>query len=107
MLLPLAILGFINGTTFLVLGLLVLAANPKRKLNRIYGVFSFFVVIWSISYGFWLLAMSNKNQEAALFWARMLDLGALFIPVTMYHWILVLLEIEKEKINKIIRPVAK
>jgi len=94
-----SISGFINGITFAILGLLVFFKNPRRKLNRLYTLFSFSVVFWAISYGFWLLA---KNYETGLFWARMLNFGSLFIPIFFAHWILTFLEIEKEKKNKII-----
>jgi hypothetical protein len=94
-----SISGFVNGITFAILALLVFFNNPKRKLNRLYALFSFSVVFWAISYGFWLL---SKDYETALFWARMLDFGSLFIPIFFCHWILTFLEIEKERKNKII-----
>ena len=102
MLLFFSISGFLNGIIFAILGLLVFLNNPKRKLNRLYALFSFFVVFWAISYGIWNLPQILAAKEPALFWTRMLNFGALFIPVFFAHWILTLLEIEKEKKNKII-----
>jgi len=97
-----SISGFVNGITFAVLGLLVLLNNPKRKLNRLYALFSFSVVFWAISYGIWNLPQILSAKESALFWTRMLNFGSLFIPIFFAHWILTLLGIEKEKRNKII-----
>lgn len=46
--------------------------------------------------------MLAKNSEAGLFWARMLNFGAVFIPIFFSHWCLTFLDIEKEKKNRII-----
>jgi len=91
--------GFVNAIVFIVLGLLVFLNNPKRKVNQLYFSFSLSVVFWATSYGFWSL---SRDYSTALFWARMLNFGAIFIPIFFFHWILVLLEIEKEKKNRII-----
>jgi len=81
-----SISGFVNGITFAVLGLLVLLNNPKRKLNRLYALFSFSVVFWAISYGIWNLPQILSAKESALFWTRMLNFGAAFIPILFSHW---------------------
>jgi signal transduction histidine kinase len=47
-----------------------------------------------VSYGIWLLA---ENEATALFWSRMLNLGATFIPVFLLHWILSFLEFNKKR----------
>ena len=97
-----SISGFVNGITFAVLGLLVLLNNPKRKLNRLYALFSFSVVFWAISYGIWNLPQILSAKESALFWTRMLNFGSAFIPILFSHWCLTFLDIEKEKKNKTI-----
>ena len=99
MLLFFSIQGFVFGIIFTILGLLVLLNNPKRRLNRLYAFFSLAAIFWSTSYGFWLL---SKDYNTALFWARMLNFGAIFVPISFSHWILLLLDIDKEKRNKII-----
>jgi len=91
--------GFVNGTSFAILGLLVLLNDPKRKLNKLYFLLSLAVTFWAISYGIWLL---SKDKETALFWARMLNFGSAFIPIFFCHWVFNLLEFEEEKRNKII-----
>jgi len=99
MLLLFSLSGFLNAVVYTILALLVFFNNPKRKLNKIYALFSLPIIVWAVSYGIWLL---SKSYDAALFWARMLSVGAIFIPVSYCHWIFTLLGIEKEKRNKII-----
>lgn len=97
-----SISGFVNGIVFVVLGFLVFLNNPRRKLNKIYALFSLSVVFWSISYGIWNLPHILSIKETALFWTRMLNFGSVFIPILFAHWIFILLEIEKERKIKII-----
>lgn len=97
-----AISGFVNGISIAVLGFLVFLNNPKKKLNRVYALFSLSAVFWSISYGIWNLPHILSIKETALFWTRMLSFGALFIPVFFAHWLFILLEITKERRIKII-----
>jgi len=104
MFLPLlfSISGFLNGISFFFLGLATLLNNPKKKINQIYFLFSFSVAFWAISYGIWNLPQTLSSKESALFWTRMLNFGALFIPIFFAHWVFLFLGIEKEKKNKII-----
>ena len=89
-----SISGFVNGITFAILGLIVLLNNPKRKLNQLYGLLSFSVVFWAISYGIWNLPQILSAKESALFWTRMLNFGAAFIPILFSHWCLTFLDIQ-------------
>lgn len=57
------------------------------------------VAWWGIS---WAIMAPIKEEIPALFWTRMLNFGAIFIPIFFLHWILSLLEVEKEKNNKIV-----
>ncbi len=94
-----AISSLINGIGFAVLGLLTFLNNPKRKVNRLFALFSASVAFWAIIYFIWLFA---KDYDASLFWIRTLNFISVFIPVLSLHWTLALLEIDKEKKNKII-----
>jgi len=86
---------FLTGAIAFFLGLSVLKKHPKRLVNRIFALSALSVFIWSVSYGIWLMA---KNPVSALFWARALNLGATLIPVFYLHWILVLLNKNKNKL---------
>jgi len=77
-----ALSGLINGLSATVLGAFVLARRPESSLHKIYALFCFSISVWSYSYFQWLTA---HDANAALFWARGLMVGAIFIPVTAFH----------------------
>ena len=52
------------------------------------------LAIWCYSYFAWLI---TKDRTVALFWSRMLNLGATLIPIFYLHWIFVLLNLNKKK----------
>jgi hypothetical protein len=91
---PLALSGFINGISGAIFGGLVFFKNPKRLINKTFGLMTLSLVVWSFSYGFWLL---SKEKQLALFWVRLLSLGSTFIPITFLHWILALLNLQKRR----------
>lgn len=80
-----ALTGFFNAIISIVVGSLVLSKSSGKKVNQIFFLSTVSSTIWSIGYGFWQLADSH---DAALFWARILMAGAIFIPFTYAHFIL-------------------
>ncbi len=89
-----ALSGFINGISGAIFGGLVFFKNPKRLINRTFGLMTLSLVVWSFSYGFWLL---SREKQLALFWVHLLSLGSTFIPITFLHWILTLLDLQKRR----------
>jgi len=85
---------FINGITAIVFGLFIFLKNWRKATNVTFFLMSVSVAIWSFSYCKWL---SVATAPEALFWSRMLNFGATFIPVFYLHWILSILNITKEK----------
>jgi len=79
------------GTTFL--GCLVYFRNRKGKVNKSYALISLSVAIWS--YGLFFCFVSSGIS--ALYWARFLHIGAIFIPITFFYFVLTLLKIVNQK----------
>lgn len=94
-----AISGFLNGISVVIFGLIVWFHNPKRKVNRFFVLLCVSVAIWGVSWGFFAV---SKEEITASFFDRLLNSSAIFISIFFLHWVLVLLEVEKEKNNKII-----
>lgn len=88
------ITSFITAFASIFLGVLVYIKNKKSAVNKLFGFYTLGVFIWSFSYGTWLL---QDNPIDALFWSRMLNMGATLIPIAYLHWVLVFLKKEKEK----------
>jgi len=79
----------LNTIIFITLCLIVITNNPKSRLNRSFCYFSVSIILWSFSYFLWQL---SDNYNDALFWCRMLTIGACFIPSTFFHFSLILIE---------------
>jgi two-component system NtrC family sensor kinase len=81
------------------LGLFVYTRDRSDKRYRLYGFFCLSLFVWGVAYFFWL---SSTEAESALFWARALMVGAVFVPVTAYHHVVQLLELTSERRDKFI-----
>ena len=78
----------------LALALFVLFYKRKSHLCRLWVVMSLLIAFWS--FGFYEVAVA-EYKAVALFWSRLLNLGAIFIPPLYLHFILALVGKEKEK----------
>ncbi len=79
-----AVSALINVATSLILGLLVLSADRKAFLNKVFAGFAFSVTFWSYSYFNWQIAF---DAGSALFWSHMLMAGAIFITPIYFHFV--------------------
>lgn len=70
-----------------ILTVMVLARDYRSKLNRIYLSWGIAVTLWN--WGVIHLSMNIGPQEA-FFWAKVLQLGVIFVPVTLFHLCLVI-----------------
>ena len=78
----------VNALTSSLVGIIALIRNSKSQLNRAFSYFAFSVAFWSSCYTVWQV---SKNAQSALFWCRALMVGAIFIPVTFFHFIATLI----------------
>ncbi|MEK9135463.1 MAG: ATP-binding protein [Patescibacteria group bacterium] len=83
----------VNTVTSIILGTFVYFQNRRSNTNKYFGLFAFSVAFWSTGYFFWHLA---PEQNAALFWLRMLMAGAVFVPIFYFHFIASLLDLTKK-----------
>lgn len=90
---------FINGLVAIVFGWFIFSKNWKNITNITFLLMSASVAFWSFSYSEWLLM---TTPDGALFWSRMLNLGATFIPIFYLHWVLSILDLVKLKKNILI-----
>src|SRR5687768_17172409 len=64
------------------LALFVLFQNPRATVSRVYFVLGISFAIWNFG-TFWMFRI--QTAEDALFWARFLQFGVIFIPLTLCH----------------------
>ena len=86
---------FFIGAINIGLGTLVFIKGPKKGPYVFYFLLNAAYVLWAIPYGIWVF---QKNGETALFWSRMLNLGAVFIPFFYFSWIVSFLKINKKRL---------
>lgn len=86
---------FFIGAINIGLGILVLTKGPKRGPYIFYFLLNAAYVLWAVPYGIWFF---QKNEESALFWSRMLNLGATFIPLFYFGWIVSFLKINRRRL---------
>jgi len=89
-----ALSGLINALSSGFVGLLVYLKNRKETLNKIFGLMCLSIAVWGFSYFVWQM---STTKESALYWARALMAGSIFIPVTYLHVVLVLLDLHQIK----------
>ncbi len=75
---------FLNFLGALVLAFAVVLRGRKNRLNQRFGVFALSVAAWSAGYFLWQI---SQDHDRALFFTRVLMLGAYFLPVTLLHFV--------------------
>jgi hypothetical protein len=88
--------------TAFFIGIFVYFKNPRYDINRRWFFMSLFVSLWSLFLGF---LFTSKDVRSGLTYSRLLMLGANFIPITFYHFILSFLQ-QKSKITKTILSIG-
>ncbi|HYR58051.1 MAG TPA: ATP-binding protein [Chthoniobacteraceae bacterium] len=66
------------------LAVFVLYHNPRALVSRVYFFLGICFAIWN--YGtFWMFRMDPGDHDGALFWARFLQFGVIWIPLMLCH----------------------
>ncbi len=84
----------INVITSIVLGIFVLGRNPRDARNRTYFLFTLSIALWSLFYYQWLY---ETTYERALFFVRLLNGAAAFIPIFYLHHLFTFLKPDASK----------
>lgn len=82
-----ALSGLLNGIAATGLMALIYSRSPRDLRHWTFIFFGLTTAIWSFGYCAWHLSL---DRELALFWVRVLMAGAIFIPVTFLHHVVVL-----------------
>ncbi|MDD5568813.1 MAG: ATP-binding protein [Candidatus Pacebacteria bacterium] len=88
------LVNLINGSVSILFGLFVFLKDRKNSTNRNFFLMGVGVSLWSFAYARWMIAGTESD---ALFWSKVLNLGATIIPIFYLHCVLSILNIVKEK----------
>lgn len=76
------------------LGWFIYLKGPKSLKNQLFALLTLFAAVWSFSP---LIVNIAKTETEALFWIRLVGVGAFFIPSLFLHFSFVVLESNKRK----------
>ena len=85
-----AIMNIINAATSFALGSFILLQNPRSRLHQLWGWMSLAIAIWGL--GLTACFSLVGHYELALFFLRVADGVAIFIPLFYLHFIIVFLQ---------------
>ncbi len=86
-----ALSGFLTGLVATISGLLVFVKNPSHPKHQAYAFYVLAAAIWGFGYGAWQISSSH---DTALFFVRLLMIGAIALPGTFLWHVFTLLEFE-------------
>lgn len=79
----------LTATVFnVILTLLVLGRDFRSTLHRVYMLWGISITLWN--FGIFHLSQQNLSHEDAMFWARVLHLGVIVTPISLFHLSLVI-----------------
>ena len=76
------------------LAVFVLLQNPRAVVSRVYCLLGLSLAVWNFG-TFWMFRV--QNYADALFWARFLQFGVIFIPFTLFHLSFLVAQIRLQK----------
>jgi len=84
-----AIFNFIASS---IIGIVVISKNSKSNINRHFFCLSLSVAFWSIFYFLWQI---SDTEYWALFYSKLLMIGAIYMPITFFSFVGTFLNINK------------
>ncbi|MGD0812458.1 MAG: ATP-binding protein [Verrucomicrobiota bacterium] len=81
----------------ILLTLLVLRRDFRSTLHRVYMLWGASITLWN--FGIFQLSHQNITQEQAFFWAKVLQVGMIFTPISLFHLSLV---ISRTKVGRVL-----
>ena len=85
---------FFTAAASIILGLFVLSKNWKQKTNFLWFLTTLAVSIWSFSLG---MEVISSDYGTAFLWNKILNIGAIFIPVFFYHFVSTIIGVAKKE----------
>jgi signal transduction histidine kinase len=67
----------------IVLTLLVMGRDYRSTLHRVYMLWGAAITMWN--FGVYHLSQQGISHDDAFFWAKILQLGVIFIPISLFH----------------------
>lgn len=82
-----------TGITTLILGIFVYFKNRKNKINVTFALYSSSIAWWSLTQ---IGNVYGPSLETSWFWARIEQMGVVFIPTFFVHFVVAFLELKRK-----------
>lgn len=92
----------VAGLFHLVLTIFVVSRDIRSKINRVYCLWGFALVLWNLS-AFMKSQPGMEDQQK--FWVRLIHLGLVFLPISIFHLCLLIGEVRQRKLLPILYVV--
>jgi len=83
----------INSLIFFFLFLVLILKKDKPRAANYFNIFNASVLFWAVSYFFW---QTSHSYDQALFWAKMLMVGAIMVSPALFNFAVVMAGKEKQ-----------
>jgi len=90
-----ALSGLLTGIASSAIGIFVFIKQRRPLLSKIWVTLTITVAIWG--FGCWRMA-STTNKNEAFLWYRLAHIGVILIPVFIYHFVYVFLNLKKKTV---------
>lgn len=82
----------------LAVTILVLSRGVSPSIKRAYALWGASICVWNTGtvFMFWV-----KDREIALFWARFLQFGVIFLPVALFHLVLLVAQTPRPRLLRV------
>jgi hypothetical protein len=87
-----ALIPLIAAICNLVVAVFVLTHKGRSTLSRVFLLWALSIVVWNFGTYFMFIVPQDREHDA-LFWARFLQFGVIFIPVSLIHLSLLIAQI--------------
>ena len=88
-----SVISIFNSLIAILLGTVLYLNNRKNRLHQIWLLFTLCYTFWSFSLG---IMAGSPDKDYSLFWGKMLFAGAIFIPITHFHFLFIFLNKEQK-----------
>ena len=89
----------INGVTSFILAVYLSFSLRYNRMSRYLFYLCVVAVFWSIPYFFWQI---STDPLSAIFWSKLLMIGAIFTSISYLHLVIVFLNLDKEKFYRFV-----
>lgn len=92
----------VAGLFHLVLTVFVISRDPRSKINRVYCLWGFALVLWNLSA---FLKLQPAMAHHTLLLVRMVHLGLVFLPISIFHLCLLIAEVRQRRLLPVLYAI--